>query len=85
MIEIFKKEARESELITYERIPRIFVSRNPQSGRQFIQLGLQKYTKVSCRHGITISIWSGYNEEGQLKNGITLTTENTTGDIICSL
>jgi hypothetical protein len=84
MIELFKIEAQDPELKntslrSFEGIPRIHVAKNGKTGREFIQLGRQNYTKVLVRHGIKISIFSGVTEDGDFKSGIRVENSTTTG------
>lgn len=84
MIEIYKRNKETLATINFSKIPHIFASKHPKSGREHLDIGTQSYRQVNCAHGISICIFSGVDKKGHLKTGVMVKSEVTTGKIFVS-
>ena len=80
-MEVFKKEAKHLELVSHLGMPRCFIKRDPINARQMIEIGRQNFRKITARQGISIVIFTDWDEDsGKMKTGIRIEHECTTGN-----
>ena len=79
-MEVFKKEPKNIELISYENMPRVFVKYIPKSARPMIEIGRQNFRKITARQGLSVIIFTDVDEEtGRMKTGIRIEHDCSTG------
>ena len=79
MLEIYKNTNKTLAFLNFLNIPRIFVSKSKKTGREYPDISTMNYTKVTCRHGIIFYCFTGRDENGNLRQGIKIVSETTTG------